>query len=204
MSVHEDQKVMTSGKNLEDADRAVIMIHGRGASAGSVLRLSDNLPDAAYLAPQAANRTWYPQSFIEPKSDNQPNLDSALEKVGSVIEKVNKFLPREKIVLLGFSQGACLTSEYAASNPEKYGGLIIFSGGLIGDQIGEFEGDLDQTNTFIGCSENDPHIPLERVEKTEEVFENLNADVKKSIYEGSQHTINQDEIREATEIIKEV
>lgn len=204
MSIHEDQKVMTSGKDLEDAERAVIMIHGRGASAGSVLRLSENLPEAAYLAPQAAKRTWYPHSFMETKEKNQPHLDSALEKIESIVEKVEQFLPREKIVLLGFSQGACLTSEYAAQNPEKYGGLIIFSGGLIGEEIGEFSGDLEETQVFIGCSENDPHIPLERVGHTEKVFTDLNADVKKMIYEGNQHTINQDKISEASKIIEEV
>lgn len=194
---------MTAGKSLEDAEKAVIMIHGRGASAGSFLRLSENLPEAAYLAPQAANRTWYPQSFMQPRTENQPHLDSAIEKIGSVIEKANQFLPKEKIILLGFSQGACLASEYAASNTEKYGGLIILSGGLIGDEIREFEGSLRKTQTFIGCSENDPHIPLERVEETERILKELNAEVRKSIYEGSQHTINQDEIREAREMIKE-
>lgn len=204
MSLHEDQEVMTTGQSLEDAERAVIMIHGRGASAGSVLRLSENLPDAAYLAPQAANRTWYPQSFMEPKERNQPHLNSALEKIDSIIEQVEEFLPKEKIVLLGFSQGACLTSEYSAQNPEKYGGLIIFSGGLIGDEIGAFEGDLEETQIFIGCSENDPHIPLERVEQTEKVFNDLKGDVKKTIYEGKQHTINQDEISKASKIVEEV
>lgn len=203
MSIHEDQKVMTAGKDLEEAERAVIMIHGRGASAGSVLRLSENLPEAAYLAPQAAKRTWYPHSFMEPREKNQPHLDSALEKVDSTIKKVKEFLPKEKIVLLGFSQGACLTSEYAAKNPESYRGLIIFSGGLIGEKIGDFEGDLENTPVFIGCSEKDPHIPLERVNQTEEVFTDLNAGVKKTIYEGSQHTINQDEISEARKIIEE-
>lgn len=204
MSIHEDQKVMTAGDSLEDAERAVIMIHGRGASAGSVLRLSENLPEAAFLAPQAANHTWYPHSFMEPREKNQPHLDSALEKVKSIVKQVEEFLPREKIVLLGFSQGACLTSEYAAQNPEKYGGLIIFSGGLIGEEIEDFSGGLEETQAFIGCSENDPHIPLERVEQTEKVFNNLNGEVKKTIYEGNQHTINQDEISEASKIIEEV
>ncbi len=204
MSVHEDQKVMTAGQDLEEAEKAVIMIHGRGASAGSVLRLSKDLPEAAYLAPQAAKHTWYPHSFMETKEKNQPHLDSALEKIESIIEKIEEFLPREKIVLLGFSQGACLTSEYAAQNPEKYGGLIVFSGGLIGEKIGDFNGDLEKTTTFLGCSENDPHIPLERVEETEKVFTDLNADVKKTIYEGGQHTINQDEISEASKIIEEI
>ena len=204
MSIHQDQKVKTDGQSLEDAERAVIMIHGRGASAGSVLRLSENLPEAAYLAPQAANRTWYPHSFMESREKNQPHLDSALEKIESLIERVQQFLPKEKIVLLGFSQGACLTSEYAAQNPRKYGGLIIFSGGLIGEEIREFDGDLEETQVFIGCSENDPHIPLERFEKTEEIYTDLKGKVKRTIYEGSQHTINQDEISEARKIIEEI
>jgi len=191
MNPHKDQKIMTAGQDLEEAKRAVIMVHGRGASAQSILRISENLPEAAYLAPQAANRSWYPQSFMDPKENNQPYLNSALEKINSVIKQTEKFVPTEKIVLLGFSQGACLTSEYSAKNPEKYGGLIVFSGGLIGDKIGEFEGKMDNTPVFLGCSEKDPHIPLTRVERTEKVLTDLNADVKKTIYEGNTHTINQ-------------
>lgn len=204
MSVHEDQEILTTGQDLEEAERALIMIHGRGATAESILRLSEDLPQAAYLAPQAAKRTWYPRGFMEPREKNQPHLDSALEKVDSIVRKAEQFMPKEKIIILGFSQGACLTSEYAAKNPEKYGGLLVFSGGLIGEEVNDFEGDLDKTPVFVGCSENDPHIPLERVEQTEEVFKQLNADVKKTIYEGNQHTINKDEIREAKKIIERV
>lgn len=204
MNIHEDQEVLTAGQNLENAERAIIMIHGRGATAGSVLSLAEDLPEAAYLAPQAAKHTWYPRGFMETREKNQPHLDSALDKIYSIVEKVKQFVPKKKIVFLGFSQGACLSSEYIAQNPERHGGLLVFSGGLIGNRIESFEGDLERTPIFMGCSENDPHIPLERVEQTEEVFNDLNAEVKKTIYEGSHHTINQDEINEAQKIIESV
>ncbi len=204
MSMHDSQKVFTAGNKLKEADKAVIMLHGRGATAQGILKLSDRLPDAAYIAPQAANRTWYPKSFLEPVEQNQPYLDSALSKLDTVIEQVSKIISREKIVLLGFSQGACLASEYIARNPKGYGGLIVFSGGLIGESVGEFDGDLQETPVFIGCSEKDPHIPLDRVDETEEVFSSLNADVMKEIYPGRSHEVNDDEIKKSLELISKV
>ncbi len=201
MTVHEDQPVFEAGQELEDADKAVIMLHGRGATAESILQLADDLPEAAYLAPQAARREWYPRSFLEPREKNQPHLDSALEKVGSLLEEVSEEVGRENVYLLGFSQGACLTSEYAASNSERYGGLILLSGGLIGEEVQEFEGDLEGTPVFAGCSDSDPHIPLERVEKTVEVFEELNADVEKYIFEGSHHGIVEHEVEKMKEML---
>ncbi|WEL23607.1 alpha/beta hydrolase [Candidatus Nanohalovita haloferacivicina] len=200
--IHEDQPVQSAGLNLEEAERAVIMLHGRGASAGGMIRMSEKLPEAAYLAPQASKRTWYPRSFLEPREKNQPHLDSALNTVDHLVEKASEEVGTENVVLLGFSQGACLASEYAASNPEKYGGIILFSGGLIGEEVGEFSGDMESTRVFIGCADNDPHIPLERVEKTEEIFNSLNADVEKYIMQGSHHGIVDHEIEKASEIIK--
>lgn len=204
MSVHENQKVFSTGQDLEDADRAAIMLHGRGATAGGMLRMTEDLPDAAYLAPQAANRTWYPHSFMEPRPKNQPHLDSALDKVGAVLETVSEHLEPEKVVILGFSQGACLASEFIASNPTSYGGLIALSGGLIGEEIEDFEGDLEQTPVFIGCSESDPHIPLERVEKTEQVMNDLKGDVEKYIFEGPHHGIVDYEIERVRNIISDI
>ena len=201
--IHEDQPVQRSGLQLEEAEKAVIMLHGRGASAGGMIQLSENLPEAAYLAPQASRRTWYPHSFLEPREKNQPHLESALRTVDSLVEKAANHVGKENVFLLGFSQGACLTSEYVASNPDRYGGAILFSGGLIGDEVGEFEGDLEETPVFIGCSDNDPHIPLERVNETEEVLEGLNGEVEKYIMEGSHHGIVEHEIERAAEIIKQ-
>lgn len=201
--IHDDQKVLTKGPSLEEAEKAVIMIHGRGASAQSMLNLTEDLPEAAYLAPQASRRTWYPQSFLEPQERNQPHLDSALRKINDVVEKASEFVDLENVFLLGFSQGACLASEYVASNPEKYGGVILFSGGLIGDEIGGYEGDMEETRVFIGCAEDDPHIPFSRVDETEKIFEELNGEiVEKYVLDGSHHGIVEYELEKASEIIE--
>lgn len=200
-SIHEDQSVQKSGPKPEEAGKAVIMLHGRGASAAGMIQLSEKLPEAAYLAPQASRRTWYPQSFLEPRKKNQPPLDSALRTVDSLVEKAADQVGKENVFLLGFSQGACLASEYVASNPDRYGGVILFSGGLIGDELPEYSGDLEGTPVFIGCSDNDPHIPLERVNATEKVFGELNGEVEKYIMEGSHHGIVEHEIEKASKII---
>lgn len=200
--IHDEQKVLTKGLSLEDADRAVVMLHGRGASAQSMLQLVDDLPEAAYLAPQASRRTWYPHSFLEPREKNQPHLDSALRKVEDTVEKASRLVGLENVVLLGFSQGACLASEYAASNPGRYGGVVLFSGGLIGDQLPEYTGDMEGTPVFIGCAEDDPHIPFSRVDETVEVFKDLDAEiVEKYVLEGSHHGIVEYELEKASEII---
>lgn len=196
MSIHQDTETLESG----GGDKAVILLHGRGASSGSIIRLADKLPDARYYAPQASNREWYPNSFLRPREENQPHLDSALEKIDSIVDNISEQISNEKIVVAGFSQGACLASEYAASNPDKVGGVIAFSGGLIGEEIREFEGEMD-AKVFLGCAENDPHIPKSRVDETEQVFKGLNADVEKYIFEGSHHSINDYEIQKASEII---
>lgn len=202
MNIHEDQKVVVTGQKLEEADKAVIMVHGRGATADGMIQLSQQLPEAAYFAPQAQNRTWYPKPFMKPWQENQPHLDSALEKIDSIVEKCSEKVGKENVVLLGFSQGACLASEYAAGNPDKYSGIAALSGGLIGEEVGDFSGDMRNTEVFIGCAENDPHIPLERVKETEEVFRELNANVEKYVFEGSHHGIVEYEIRKVNEIIK--
>lgn len=199
--IHHNWKVISQGQRIEEADRAVIMLHGRGATAESILNLSEELPEAAYLAPQAENRTWYPKSFLQPREENQPYLDSALDQVNSLVEEVSEHVDRNKIVLLGFSQGACLASEYVASNPDRFGGLIVLSGGLIGEKILDFSGDVEGTPVYMGCSEKDPHIPIKRVNQTEEKFEALNTDVEKQIFPGSSHGIFQAEIEKAAEMI---
>lgn len=201
MKVHDDQTIVESGQSLEDADKAVIMLHGRGATAQSIIQLSEQLPKAAYMAPQAANRQWYPRSFLEPREKNQPHLDSALEVVDSLVERAAGSVGKENVYLLGFSQGACLASEYVASHPDRYGGLIVLSGGLIGEDVQEFEGDLEDTSVFVGCSDNDPHIPLERVNKTVDVLQDLNGEVEKYIMEGSHHGIVDYEIEKVSEML---
>lgn len=201
--IHERTEVLRKG-DLEEVDKAIIMIHGRGASAHGMLQLADQLPDIPVLAPQATNREWYPYSFLEPVERNQPHLDSALGKLDSLVDEAEEAVGKEKIVLLGFSQGACLVSEYAARNTSRYGAIAALSGGLIGEELRDYSGEMQGTDFFIGCAENDPHIPLTRVNETADVFENLGADVEKHVFEGSNHGVTQYEIDRIREIIEDL
>lgn len=202
--IHEDQEILTAGTNLEEADKAVILLHGRGATAQSIIQLQTQLEveKTAFFAPQATNKTWYPQSFLQNRENNQPHLKSALNTLNQLIQKITEQLPRERIAIAGFSQGACLATEYTATHTHKYGGIIAFSGGLIGKTLPNYQGNLKQTPVFIGCSENDPHIPLKRINETENIFRELNGKVEKYIFEGSHHGIVDHEIKKAEQIIK--
>jgi phospholipase/carboxylesterase len=202
---HAGQPVEHRGTPLEDAERAVVLLHGRGARATGMLQFAEDLPseDTAFVAPQAARATWYPQSFLEPTTENEPHFSSALALVGDVLDDVTDHLPRERVLLLGFSQGACLASELVARNPARYGGLVVFSGGLHGPEgsTWDHDGDLDGTPVFLGCSDRDPHIPEERVHDTRDVFESMGADVTERIYEGMGHGVNEDELEFAAEMV---
>lgn len=196
---HRDAPVQTAGAPLDAAKAALILVHGRGASAASILSIAQELdmPDVAYWAPQAAGHTWYPYSFMAPTEHNEPGLSSALHLLDTLIGRIEDAgLRHERIVLLGFSQGACLSTEYAARHPQRYGGVVGLSGGLIGPEgtTFEVEGSMDGTPVFLGCSDRDPHIPLERVHETASVFRQLGADVEERIYDGMGHTVNQDEV----------
>ena len=203
---HGSQPVARAGKPYEAATGVMILIHGRGASAPSILTLGDVLAHEglSYVAPQAAQSTWYPYSFLAPISQNQPGIDSGLAKIGELVAEAEAAgIPTDKIVLAGFSQGACLASEYVARNPKRYGGLLVFSGGVIGPLGIERNdaGDLAGTPVFIGCSDVDAHIPVERVHETATIMESLGGQVVKRIYPGMPHTIIQDEIDEANQIL---
>ena len=207
--LHQGQDLLTKGKELEEAQAAMILIHGRGGTARDILELGYLLsaPDMAQLAPQAANSTWYPYSFLSPLDQNEPNLSSALQVVGDLVDQVEAAgIPAEKIILGGFSQGACLASEFVARNPRRYGGLLIFSGGLIGPLTTPriYEGSLEGTPVFVGCSDVDDHIPLQRVQETASVLAGLGGAVTKKIYPGMGHTINQDEIDQARQIVSKL
>jgi phospholipase/carboxylesterase len=198
-SPHEDAPLFDAGAALPDAAAAMILLHGRGASARGILGLADELsvPDVAFLAPQAHQRSWYPYSFMAPIDDNEPHLSSALQCLDDTIAHITEAgLSEEQITLLGFSQGACLATEYAARNAQHYGGVVGLSGGLIGPEDTEFayDGTLDGTPVFLGCSDQDPYIPLKRVEETAAVLQRLDATVTKRIYEGMAHTTNEDEL----------
>lgn len=204
--MHQKQPVYSTGPDLSDAPAVLIMLHGRGATAQSILALAQEIAPEGMtcLAPQAAHRTWYPQSFLAPIEQNEPFLSSALQAVDSVVQTAQEAgIPRQHIALLGFSQGACLACEYVARHPQRYGGVIGLSGGLIGpeDEPVDHDGDLDGTPVLLGCSDQDPHIPLERVQDTSEVFQNMNASVDTRIYPGMGHTTNDDELRAARELL---
>ena len=207
-SLHQDQPLLDRGAALSDADVAVILLHGRGASARGMLALADelDLPGVAYLAPQAAERSWYPQSFMAPIDDNEPALSSALQVVGDTIaHATDTGLSEKRVVLLGFSQGACLATEYTARHPQRYGGVVGLSGGLIGPEgtTFDYDGSLDGTPVFLGCSDQDPYIPLERVEETATIFRGLDATVTKRIYEGMAHTTNDDELQFVRSLLRD-
>jgi phospholipase/carboxylesterase len=196
---HQDQPVATAGASLESATAAVIIVHGRGASAGSILGMAGEFDHdgVAYLAPQAAGHEWYPQSFLAPVEANEPGRSSGLGAIADIVDNANDAgIPRDRVLIGGFSQGACLASEFVARNPTRYGGLAALSGGLIGEAIDRaaYSGDLEGTPAFLGCSDVDPHIPEERVHETAAVLEDLGADVTTRIYEGMGHTVNQDEL----------
>jgi phospholipase/carboxylesterase len=197
---HQNQQLVTAGTPVAEAEVALVLVHGRGATAQSIVNTMGRLgrDGVAMLAPQAARNTWYPNSFLAPVEQNEPGRSSGLEAVGdAVATATDAGIATENVVILGFSQGACLGSEFVARNPTRYGGAVAFSGGLIGDTVDpdDYTGDLDDTPVFLGCSNVDPHIPEERVHLTADVFEGLGADVETRIYEGMGHGVNEDEIQ---------
>lgn len=203
---HRDQPVLTAGRKLPGAAGAVILLHGRGASADDILSLGREFdhPEFAYLAPQAAASSWYPYSFLAPIPQNEPWLTSALEKLARIVDDVSHAgIAREKIVIGGFSQGACLASEFVARNAARYGGLIAFSGGLIGPPGTEFRytGKLDGTPAFFGGADPDAHVPWQRVQESATVLSALGAEVLLKRYPGMPHTINEEELEEARRLI---
>lgn len=198
-SPHRGQPVLRGGEAPEDAAAAAILVHGRGGSAEGMLALSGDLriPGVAHLAPQATGHSWYPERFLAPVSHNEPWLGSALELLDTVVaELVEAGVPRDRTVLIGFSQGACLALEYAARRGGRYGGVAGLSGGLIGPpgQTRDYGTDLDGTPVFLGCSDRDPHIPEERVHESGRILRSLGGDVRLEIYVGLGHDVNDEEI----------
>jgi len=206
---HQDQQLVTAGTPLAEAEAAMVLVHGRGATARSIVQMGQEVhrEGVALLAPQAARNTWYPNSFLAPVDRNEPGRSSGLRAVDDAVERaVGAGIDREQVLLLGFSQGACLASEYVARNPLRYGGLVALSGGLIGESVdpASYEGDIEGTPVFVGCSDVDPHIPLERVKATSEAFELLNGDVDERIYEGMGHGVNEDEMDAVADLVAEL
>ncbi len=189
---------------LEHAEKALILLHGRGAPPEDILSLADffDLDGFYVVAPEATNYTWYPKSFLAPVEENQPWLDSALGNLEKLIHEIEKHIPAENIFIMGFSQGACLTAEVTARNAKAYGGIGVFTGGLIGAEpdFNKYKGSFAGTKAYISNGDNDPHIPLARTEETIELFGNMGADVTREIFPGRPHTINMDEINKAKDL----
>jgi len=203
---HAGQPVLRVGPPLAEARLAVIAIHGRGASAEDILGLAREIaaPDVAFFAPQAAGFSWYPYSFLNPIPENEPHLSSALNFVAGLVgDLVGDGVPHERIGIMGFSQGACLSLEFAARNARRYAAVIAFSGGLIGPPgtPRTYGGTMDNTPVFLGCSDIDVHVPLERVQESARVLRNLGAAVDERIYPRMGHTVNGDELRAAQTLL---
>ncbi len=205
---HLQNPVLSLGAPFKTARQVMILLHGRGANAESILSLAAefNAPETHYLAPQADQYRWYPYSFLSPIERNEPDLSNALERVDTLVQRLlDSGKQLDQIVLAGFSQGACLASEYVIRNPRRYGGLIVLSGGWIGpkDSLRSANGDLDRLPVFIGCSDIDHHIPLSRVNETASLLESMNANIDLQIYSGMGHTVNADEISRINILIQQ-
>ncbi|WP_144927328.1 alpha/beta hydrolase [Halorubrum salsamenti] len=236
---HADEPLVTAGTDVESADAAVVLVHGRGATARGIVEFGEEIagdrdvalspaakPPAvretfglSLLAPQAAANTWYPNSFLAPVADNEPGRSSGLRAVGRAVETATDAgIPAERVLVVGFSQGACLASEFVAQNPTRYGGLAVLSGGLIGESVavddyvsraaaavdGDAADALAGTPAFLGCSDVDPHVPEERVHETADVLSALGGDVETRIYEGMGHGINEEETAYVSEMVADL
>src|SRR6266446_9669532 len=198
MAVTHGQRVLEAGEPLAVARAAMILLHGRGATAEDIMTLAAEVerPGWAYLAPQAAGNAWYPNPFTAPLESNEPYLSAALDMVSKLVERVEARVPAHRITLLGFSQGACLTLEWAARNARRFGAVVGFSGGLIGPDgtARDYPGNFDRTPIFLGCSDIDPHIPMHRVVETGEVLKGMGANVTVRFYPGMPHTVSVEEV----------
>jgi phospholipase/carboxylesterase len=200
------KEYITAGIPAQQANAALVALHGRGGSANDIIRLAGTLKlsNIAIYAPEATNNSWYPYSFMAPEEHNQPALDSALDAVDSLVKKIEADgIPAERIYFLGFSQGACLTVDYIARNAKKYGGAVVFTGGLIGGQLitERYKGNFNGTPVLISTGDPDPHVPLSRVEESVKVLEQLGAEVTLKVYPDKPHTITREEIELAQDIV---
>lgn len=200
-----DYIILEKGAQLSEASKAIILLHGRGASAEDIINLADQLTDHTYYvaAPQAHNHTWYPYSFMNADVHNEPWLSSAVGNVKRLIDEISVEIPTENIFIAGFSQGACLALETAARYASKYAGIIAFSGGLIGEiiKVEKYSGDFKGTKIFTGVSDNDPHVPLIRCERSMDLLKSMGADTLLKVYHGTGHTITPQEIMDAKQFM---
>jgi predicted esterase len=205
MAVAHGQRVLQAGEQLATARAAMILLHGRGATAEDIMTLASEVerPGWAYLAPQAAGNAWYPNPFTAPLESNEPYLTAALDMVSKLFERVESQIAAHRVILLGFSQGACLTLEWSARNARRFGAVVGFSGGLIGpdDTPRDYPGRFDGTPVFLGCSDIDPHIPMRRVVEAGEVLKTTGADVTVRFYPGMAHTVSVEELAELGQLM---
>lgn len=203
---HQGLAPVMRGAPLESARLAVVAVHGRGASAGSILELADALalPDVAWLAPPARGGAWYPYSFLAPIEQNEPGITSGHRAIADALRMAaDAGIPPERTALLGFSQGACLASEFAARNPRRYAAVVALSGGLIGPPgtPRDYPGSLEGTPVFLGCSDVDHHIPAARVQESADVLARMHADVRMELYPGMGHFVSDHELRVVRELL---
>jgi phospholipase/carboxylesterase len=205
MAIAHGQRVLQAGEPLNSARAAMILLHGRGATAEDIMTIAAEVqvPGWAYFAPQAAGSAWYPNPFTTPIEANEPYLSAALEMISNLVERVEASLPAQRMMLLGFSQGACLTLEWAARHARRYGAIAGLSGGLIGPDgtPRDYPGSFDGTPVFLGCSDVDPYIGKDRVEDAAQVFERIGAAVDLRLYPGMGHLVNEDEIAVLQDVI---
>lgn len=206
---HASQAPVTAGASPDDATAALILVHGRGGSPEDILAIADTLDsrDVCIVAPRAAGHTWYPQSFLAPVEANEPGRSSGLSVLESMVQDLSASrIPPERMILAGFSQGACLTLEFVARHPRRYGGVAGLTGGLIGPpgSLGGYQGSLDGTPVFLGSGDPDPHVPWTRVEETAVILGELGAQVATQRYPGRAHIISLDEINHLEAMVKAV
>src|SRR5437763_14773081 len=208
MSIANGQRIVHAGEDLDSARAAMILLHGRGATAEDIMTIASEVlrPGWAYLAPQAAGNTWYPNPFTAPLESNETYLGDALDTVSRMVGRVEARVQTQRVELLGFSQGACLTLEWAARNARRFGAVVGLSGGLIGPDATprDYPGDFDGTPIFLGCSDIDPHIPMHRVVETGEVLKAMGARVTVRFYPGMAHTVSLEELAELRELMDAV
>jgi phospholipase/carboxylesterase len=200
------QNIITTGKDISESKKVLVMLHGRGGNAREFLSLANHLDvsDFSLFAPQATNSSWYPHSFLAKPTENEPWLSSALEILNDLLEEIkSKGITLENIYFTGFSQGACLTAEFVTRNASRFGGVVLFTGGLIGDKIyaENYKGDFAGTPVFIGTGNPDAHVPVKRVNETAKIMEKMNAAVTVKVYDNRPHSISQDEIKTANKLI---